>query len=138
MWQQPETSWTVFVSGYLSPGDLHFNSEVRPQGTDLWIHWENCVPPFEKRHGSTWTDLEGAEISNTTQPEVLSIGPLKNDQTSLENTLKWPELVVISQHSPRASILMHSLCYCPHMIEDCLYYLRELDVYSNGLLCVCV
>lgn len=77
MWQQPETSWTGFVGGYLLPGALYFNREVRPQGTDLLIYWENCVTPFEKRHISTCADLAGADISTIMRPKLLSKVTLK-------------------------------------------------------------
>ena len=88
MFQQPATSWTVFVGRYLSPGALDFNGEVRPQGADLWIQWENCVTSFEKTHTSTCTDLEGVAVSNTMHPNGMSITTLKGDHACLKTTLK--------------------------------------------------
>lgn len=69
MWQQPETIWTVFVGGYLSPGAFYINREVRPQGTDLWIQWDNFKHNEAKR---------------------MSIVTSKDHHTSFKNTLRLP------------------------------------------------
>lgn len=147
IWQQPETSWTVFVGGYLSPGALYFNREVRPQGTDLWIQWGNCVTAFEKKHTSTCTGLEGVEISNMMQPNIMSNMTLTDDHASLENTLKGSEPADDIGHL--RTTFLNSSSAIPFSLLQLLYdrglsvlfkseLAGELGVYSNALSPTCV
>lgn len=97
-------TWTVFVGRYLSPGALYFNREVRPQGTDLWIQWENCVNSFEKKHTSTCTDLEGVELSNMMQPDLVSIMTLKRIPPLLKILRSALKLWMISANIPQEQL----------------------------------
>lgn len=132
-------TWTVCVGRYLSPAALYFSREVRPQGTDLWIQWENCVGSFEKQHRSTCTDLESVKISNMMQPDLMSIMTLKRILTLLKDTLKCPEPVDdIGWHSSTAALWIHFLCCCccccSCMMEDCLHYLNQPGSWKSILM----
>lgn len=134
------TAWPgkIFVGRYLSPGALYFNREVRQQGTDLWIQWENCVNSFEKQHTSTCTDWRRDLKRDEARCHVNH--DLKEDSTPLKNTLKCPEpMDDISQHSSKGAPLINFLCYCSYMIEICTFKpVKELENYYDILTRACV